>query len=233
MTGMAQNITESASAIWASSPKRLPSVRTSVIEMAARSAHCRTPTVTASRKSDRLRARSPRASVRAMNVMIVSSRPKMPILLTRSVVAHATEKTPSAAGPRSRATRKVKMPRKFDASIAVKFARAPRIRAVEIARRLVGENDARIVGQGARDGHALLFAAGKMAARPLRFRAEADLFQQIGGTLQHLRFAQHIEPAHRDHDVFLGGKIFEKKMELEDEPEQLVAFSRQRVVDQM
>ena len=72
-----------------------------------------------------------------------------------------------------------------------------------------------------------------MAARPLRFRAEADLFQQIGGTLQHLRFAQDIQPAHRDHDVFLGGEIFEKKMELEDEPEQLVAFSRQRVIDQM
>ena len=50
----------------------------------------------------------------------------MPILLTRSVVAHATEKTPSAAGPSNRATRNVKTPRKFEASIAMKFVQAPR-----------------------------------------------------------------------------------------------------------
>src|SRR4051812_8801965 len=61
-----------------------------------------------------------------MKVMIVSSSPKIPILLTRSVVAHATEKTPSAAGPRSRATRNVNTPRKFEASMAMKFAQAPR-----------------------------------------------------------------------------------------------------------
>src|SRR3954471_12388086 len=58
--------------------------------------------------------------------MIVSSSPKMPILLTRSVVAQATEKTPSAAGPSSRATRNVNTPRKFEASMAIKFAQAPR-----------------------------------------------------------------------------------------------------------
>ena len=34
--------------------------------------------------------------------------------------------TPSAAGPSKRATRKVKMPRKFEASIAMTFAHAPR-----------------------------------------------------------------------------------------------------------
>src|SRR2546423_8289632 len=58
--------------------------------------------------------------------MMASSSPKTPILLTRSVVAHATEKTPSAAGQRTRATRKVNTPRKFEASIAMKFAQAPR-----------------------------------------------------------------------------------------------------------
>ena len=40
---------------------------------------------------------------------------------------------------------------------------------VEIAGRFVGENYARIVRQGAGDGHALLFAAGKMSARAAAF----------------------------------------------------------------
>src|SRR2546423_6532615 len=189
-----------------------------------------------------------------MKVMIVSSSPKIRILLTRSVVAQATEKPPSAAGQRTRATRKVNTPRKFEASIAMKFAHAPRfnsgpgstrwttppggvigrsivsaavmkrrsgrassaaarmtaddqsilhfvdpiaslgdfrivgheekgfafflddsleqfegapgIRTVEISRRLVGQDNTRIVCQGAGDCDALLFAAGKMATRP-------------------------------------------------------------------
>src|SRR6266498_3366911 len=54
------------------------------------------------------------------------SSPKTAILLARSVFAQATENVPSAAGPRSRATRKVKMPRRFDANIAIVFKNAPR-----------------------------------------------------------------------------------------------------------
>ncbi len=37
--------------------------------------------------------------------------------------------------------------------------------SVEISSRFVGQNDARIVGQGPCDRHPLLFAAGKMTAR--------------------------------------------------------------------
>src|SRR4051812_23308907 len=123
---MAQNMTESALAMSGSRPSREPNNRITAIETAARSAHWPNPRRTASRKSERLRARSPAASARAMKVMTVSSSPKMPILLTKSVVAQATEKTPSAAGPSRRATRNVKMPRKFEASIAMKFVQAPR-----------------------------------------------------------------------------------------------------------
>src|SRR4051812_810859 len=50
----------------------------------------------------------------------------MPILLTRSVVAQATEYIPSAAAPNILATRRVKMARKFDASIASPLRVAPR-----------------------------------------------------------------------------------------------------------
>jgi hypothetical protein len=49
------------------------------------------------------------------------------------------------------------------------FEGAPGIRAIEISRRLIGQNYARIISEGARHGHALLFAAGKMAARPFQF----------------------------------------------------------------
>src|SRR5438045_5687035 len=61
-----------------------------------------------------------------MKVIIALSRPRTPILLMMSVVAHATENKPSTAGPSRRATRNVKMPRKFDASIAMVFRNAPR-----------------------------------------------------------------------------------------------------------
>ena len=81
---------------------------------------------TASRNSIRLRARSPTASERAINVVIALSRPTMPILLMRSVVAQATENRPSTAGPSSRATRNVKMPRKFEARSAIVLKTAPR-----------------------------------------------------------------------------------------------------------
>ena len=63
-----------------------------------------------------------------------------------------------------------------------------RIRAIESARRLIGEDDARIVRQSARHGHALLFAAGKMAARPRELGAETHLVEQVRGALTHRRF---------------------------------------------
>ena len=94
--------------------------------MAAVTIDCATPRTTAIRNSARLRARLPTASERAMNVVIALSSPRTPILLIMSVVDQATENMPSAAGPSSRATRNGKMPRKFDANIAIVFKNAPR-----------------------------------------------------------------------------------------------------------
>src|SRR5262249_48079938 len=93
---------------------------------------CRTPRITAIRKSARLFARSATASERAMNVVIALSSPRTPILLMISVVDQATENMPSAAGPSSRATRNVKMPLKFDASIAIVFKKAPRFNSTPV-----------------------------------------------------------------------------------------------------
>src|SRR5712692_3713344 len=100
--------------------------------MTAVTADCAIPRTMATRKSVRLRARSPTASDRAMNVMIALSRPRTPILLMMSVVDQATENMPSAAGPSIRATRNVKMPRKFDANIAMVFKKAPRFSSTPV-----------------------------------------------------------------------------------------------------
>ena len=110
---------------------------------------------------------------------------------------------------------------------------APRIRAVEISGGFIGENHTRIIGERPRHGHPLLLAAGKMPARPFQFAAETDGLEQMRGTLVHLRLAQLGQAAHGDHDVFLGGEIFEEKMELEDESEKLIPFSGQGVIDEV
>ena len=94
---------------------------------------CATPSTTAIRNSVRLRARSPTASERAINVVMALSRPSTPILLMMSVVDQATEYKPRAAGPSSRATRNVKMPRKFAANIAIVFRNAPRFSSTPVS----------------------------------------------------------------------------------------------------
>ena len=49
-------------------------------------------------------------------------------------------------------------------NVAEKFEGALRIVGIEISRRLVGQDDLRIVRERASDGHSLLFAAEKMTA---------------------------------------------------------------------
>ena len=88
---------------------------------------CMRTRTTAARKRVRLRAKSPVACERATKVVMALSRPKTAILLTRSVFAQATENVPKAAGPSSRATRKVKTPRRFDANNAMVLKNAPRL----------------------------------------------------------------------------------------------------------
>ena len=70
------------------------------------------------------------------------SSPKTAILLARSVFAQATENVPKAAGPRSRATRKIKTPRKFDANIAIVFKKAPRLSSTPVSSTRAGASAA-------------------------------------------------------------------------------------------
>jgi hypothetical protein len=72
-----------------------------------------------------------------------------------------------------------------------------------------------------------------MAARPFQFAAEPDRIQQMRGAFVHLQLAQRCQAPHRDHDIFLGGKILEEKVKLEDEPKEFIPFPRQRVINEV
>ena len=133
MPGSAQRTKASAESISRGNRNRSPNICRAMIAMAATRNDCARTRITAVRKSLRLRAKSPVACERAIKVVMALSSPKTAILLTRSVFAQATENVPSAAGPSSRATRKVKMPRKFDASIAMVFAKAPRFSSTPVS----------------------------------------------------------------------------------------------------
>src|SRR5207248_2316277 len=124
--GNAQRTTASAEAISRGKPRWSPNTWIAAIRIAAVSVDWTSARRTARRNSTRLRARSPTACDRAINVVIASSRPKTPILLIRSVIAQATANVPRTAGPSSRATRNVKTPRKFDARSAIVLTKAPR-----------------------------------------------------------------------------------------------------------
>ena len=89
------------------------------------------------------------------------------------------------------------------------------------------------LAKSARHRHALLFAAGKMAARALEFVAQPDRVEQLRRRALHLVFREAAKPSHRNHDVFLCGEILHEKMKLKDKSEQLVALPRQNVIGQM
>ena len=110
---------------------------------------------------------------------------------------------------------------------------ASRVFAVEISRGFISQDHAGIIRQRASDGHPLLLPAGEMPARPFQFIPEADSLQELRGARVHFRFAQRAQTPHRDHDVFLRGKIFEEKMELKDEPEKLIPFSGESIIHEV
>jgi hypothetical protein len=55
----------------------------------------------------------------------------------------------------------------------------------------------------------------------------------MGRALVHFSLAQRGQPPHRDHHIFLHGKILEQKVELKDEAEKYVPFLRKCVIGQI
>ena len=88
---------------------------------------------------------------------------------------------------------------------------------VQVAGRLVGENDRRGVGQGAGDGHALLLAAGKLRAEAMDLVAQADRGEKFMRARAHRGFVEAAELAHGHHHVFQRGELLHQKMKLKDE----------------
>ena len=84
---------------------------------------------------------------------------------------------------------------------------------VEIAGGLVGEDQFWLIDQRARDGHALLFAAGKLRGKMREAVAESDAAQGFGG----LRFIGDAVEILREHHVFERGEIRDEMKLLEDE----------------
>ena len=129
---MAPRATESAATISGGRRKRSPKSWMATTSRTVRTTDCTRTNPVARRKKVRACARLCVASARAMNVVTPSSSPRMANFARRSVVAHATENIPRAAGPSSRAIRKVKMPRKFAVMRPTVFKRAPRFSSAPV-----------------------------------------------------------------------------------------------------
>src|SRR6476659_3126254 len=87
---------------------------------------------------------------------------------------------------------------------------------IEIAGRLVGEEQPRSVGDGAGDGDALLLAAGQLCRTMLGPLAEAKRLQQLPGALLGLA-PREPENKLRQHHVLQRRELRKQVMELIDE----------------
>ena len=88
--------------------------------------------------------------------------------------------------------------------------------AVEISRRLVGEEDARRVRERAGDRHALLFAAGQLHGEVVQAVAEPDAMQQLARAVGRAGLAAQLE---RYLHVLERGERGNQLEALKDEPD--------------
>ena len=95
---------------------------------------------------------------------------------------------------------------------------------IEVARRLVGEQDRRASGDRARDGDELLVTAGQLSGPLLRSRGESDAVQ--GRSDAFLAFLGG-RPAQRERilDVLLDRHVADQVEALKDEPDLDVAHA--------
>ena len=96
---------------------------------------------------------------------------------------------------------------------------------VEVAGRLVREQDERLAGDGARDGDALLLTAGELARQVLRAMRHADALERRLDALLALG-RLHAAVGERQLDVLEHGEIADQVEALEDEPDLAVADAR-------
>ena len=96
------------------------------------------------------------------------------------------------------------------------------VRRIEVTRRLVGEEDERIAGDGAGDGDALLLTAGELRRIVLHAVAHAHALERIGDALLALG-RRHAAVRERQLDVLVDREIADQVERLEDEADLAVA----------
>ena len=93
---------------------------------------------------------------------------------------------------------------------------------IQIARRLVGKEDAGVIDQRAGNGDALLLAAAELGGKVIETAREADAVEQVAG----LGFASLI-PGAAEHggekDIFQGGQFGQQEVGLEDKTHPAIA----------
>ena len=99
-------------------------------------------------------------------------------------------------------------------------------RGVEVARRLVGQDELRLEDQRARQGHALLLAARELAGAVGGALLEAHFVEQRSREPLHLALRPPLDQT-RHHHVFQGVELRQEVVELEDEADRAVSQVRQ------
>jgi hypothetical protein len=93
---------------------------------------------------------------------------------------------------------------------------------VEVASRLIGQQDEWVVGKRTRQSNALLLAAGKLVGQVIGFVRKTDSFQKIGCLIAAQLRRATVEQ-HGELDVFAGGEHREEIVALKDKPHFLAA----------
>ena len=101
---------------------------------------------------------------------------------------------------------------------------------VEVAGRLVGQDQRRLGHERAGDGHALLLAAGELARLVVETLAESDALQRRGGERARVALAAAAVVEQRQLDVLERAGARQEIEALEDEAELLVADGGERVL---
>src|SRR5205814_1702352 len=100
---------------------------------------------------------------------------------------------------------------------------------IEVAGRLVGQEEQRIGQQGPRDGHPLLLAAGELIRKMLRARRESQLAEETVRLLHRTLRLHSSDPPWHGH-VLQRRELRQQVMKLKDETDLAVPKRRQVVV---
>ena len=94
---------------------------------------------------------------------------------------------------------------------------------VEVAGGFIGEQQHGVVGEGAGDGDALLFTAGKLVGEAVALVAEADIREQLAGAFLHGIGVEPAEFAHGQQHVFQRGEFRQQEVKLKNKTQQAIA----------